>query len=151
MQRATFLFPNAVQRSPFALTEIFLKVKSVRGCRQCHRIPATTVTQEEPQQPNRCGSFRAMLRKFTTVQEIREALVTSGYVSLDQQAKALGIHRSTAWTIIKSQHKLGRLNHKTIKRILENSETPPTVRTIVQQYLTEKMTTNARPHRKLSR
>jgi hypothetical protein len=59
------------------------------------------------------------------------------FFSLDQQAKALGIYRSTAWTIIK-QHKLGRLNHKTIKRILENSETPPAVRAIVQQYLAEK-------------
>jgi len=106
------------------------------------RIPATTVTQEEPQRLGRCSSFRATaevsLRKFTTVQEIRKALGTSGNVSLDQQAKALGIHRSTAWTIIKSQHKLGRLNHKTIKRILENSETPPAVRAIVQQYLAEK-------------
>ena len=59
----------------------FPEAKSVRGCRQC-RIPATTVTQEEPQRLGRCSSFRATaevsLRKFTTVQEIRKALANSG-------------------------------------------------------------------------
>jgi len=65
---------------------------------------------------------------------ISEALISSGYTSLDQQAQALGIHRSTAWTIVKNKHKLGRLSAKTIDRILSNPETPPSVRTIVQQY-----------------
>jgi plasmid maintenance system antidote protein VapI len=64
---------------------------------------------------------------------IAEALVTSGYTSLDQQAQALGIHRNTAWTIVNNKHKLGRLSAKTIDRILSNLETPPTVRAIVQQ------------------
>ena len=46
-------------------------------------------------------------RKYIVLQQIREALVQSGYTKLDQQAKALGVHRSTAWTIIKTRHKLG--------------------------------------------
>jgi plasmid maintenance system antidote protein VapI len=65
---------------------------------------------------------------------IAEALVTSGYTSLDQQAQALGIHRNTAWTIVKNKHKLGRLSAKTVDRILSNPETPPSVLVIVQQY-----------------
>ena len=65
---------------------------------------------------------------------ISEALISSGYTSLDEQAKALGIGRSTAWTITKNKHKLGRLSAKTIDRILNNPETPPSVRAIVQQY-----------------
>jgi len=32
---------------------------------------------------------------------ISEALISSGYVSLDEQAKALGLGRSTAWMIVK--------------------------------------------------
>jgi hypothetical protein len=67
---------------------------------------------------------------------IREALVTSGYTSLDQQAKALGIHRSTTW--IKNKHKLGRLSAKTASRILANPETPPSVRAVVLRYLSER-------------
>jgi hypothetical protein len=65
---------------------------------------------------------------------ISEALIASGYTSLDEQAKALGLHRSTAWTIIKRKHKVGRLCAKTIERILANGETPPAVRAAVQQY-----------------
>jgi hypothetical protein len=73
-----------------------------------------------------------------TVQQISEALIASGHTSLDEQAKALGIHRSTAWTIIKKKHKLGRLSAKTTSRILANPETPPTVRAVVLRYLTER-------------
>ena len=47
------------------------------------------------------------------LQRISEALIASGHTSLDEQAKALGINRSTAWTIIKPKHKLGRLSTKT--------------------------------------
>jgi len=75
---------------------------------------------------------------------IAEALVSSGYSSLDEQAKALGLHRNTAWTIIKNKHKLGRLSAKTIDRILRNPETPPTVRAIIQQYVAERPVSNRR-------
>jgi hypothetical protein len=76
--------------------------------------------------------------KISRIDNIREALVTSGYTSLDQQAKALGIHRSTTWTIIKNKHKLGRLSAKTTSRILANPETPPSVRAVVLRYLSER-------------
>jgi hypothetical protein len=72
------------------------------------------------------------------LQHISEALTASGHISLDAQAKALGVGRSTAWTIIKSKHKLGRLSAKTTSRILANPETPPTVRAVVLRYLTER-------------
>jgi hypothetical protein len=65
---------------------------------------------------------------------ISDALIASGYTSLDEQAKALGIGRSTAWTITKNKHKLGRLSAKTVDRILNNPQTPPSVRAIVQQF-----------------
>src|SRR5262245_2929247 len=76
---------------------------------------------------------------------ISEALITSGYNSLDEQAKALGLHRNTAWTIIKNKHKLGRLSAKTIERILKNPETPAAVRIIVEEYLAQRSLT---AHRK---
>ena len=68
------------------------------------------------------------------LQRISEALIASGYTSLDEQAKALGINRSTAWTIIKTKHKLGRLSTKTTKRILSNPNTPSPVRAVVLRY-----------------
>jgi len=69
---------------------------------------------------------------------ISDALISSGYTSLDDQAKALGIGRSTAWTITKNKHKLGRLSAKTINRILANPQTPPTVRALLHQYVAKR-------------
>ena len=76
--------------------------------------------------------------RTTPLQQISEALVEAGHKSLDDQARALGIHRATAWTIVKMKHKLGRLNAKTTQRILENPETPPAVRAVIEKYLIEK-------------
>jgi hypothetical protein len=74
------------------------------------------------------------------LQRISEALISSGCSTLDKQAKALGLRRSTAWTIIRNKHKLGRLSAKTIGRILKNPETPPNVRTVIQEYVAERFT-----------
>jgi hypothetical protein len=78
------------------------------------------------------------------IQDITRALTLSGYTSLDQQAKALGLHRATAWTIIKNKHKLGRLSAKTIERIIANPETPPLVLTVLHEYVIEKQQRNSR-------
>jgi hypothetical protein len=64
------------------------------------------------------------LRRTTPIQDIADALVAAGYTTLDKQARALGIHRATAWTIVKRKHKLGHLNSKTTQRILANPELP---------------------------
>ena len=67
-----------------------------------------------------------------------EALIAAGYTSLDAQAKALGVHRNTAWTIVKNKHKRARLSAKTVDRILTNPGTPPPVRAVVQQYVAKR-------------
>jgi hypothetical protein len=72
---------------------------------------------------------------------ISEALIASGYTSLDAQAKALGLCRSTTWVITKNKHKLGRLSGKTIYRILTNPQTPAAVRTAVRQYALQRCKT----------
>jgi hypothetical protein len=78
-------------------------------------------------------------RKYTVdLQQIRDALVQSGYTKLDKQAKALGVHRSTAWTIVNTRHKLGRLSAKTTQRILANPNSPPAVRAVIEKYLAER-------------
>ena len=74
------------------------------------------------------------IRRKRIAKDVDDALIALGYTSLDDQAKALGIHRATAWTIIKKKHKVGR---RTIERILANPKTPPSVRVVVQKYLAE--------------
>ena len=72
------------------------------------------------------------------LQDISAALIACGYTKLDQQAKALGVHRSTAWTIMKTKHKLDRLSLKTTNSMLANQELPPSVRIVLLQYLSER-------------
>ena len=76
-------------------------------------------------------------RHAVPIQAIADALVAAGHTRLDSQAKALGLHRATTWTIVKNKHKLGRLNRQTTQRILENPDTPQSVRAIIQQALSE--------------
>ena len=77
-------------------------------------------------------------RRTIPVQHIAHALVEAGYISLDQQARALGIHRATTWTIMRTKHKLGYLNAKTAERMLANPELPPCIRDVLHRYATEK-------------
>jgi hypothetical protein len=47
-------------------------------------------------------------RQSSNIREIGEALITAGFISLDAQAKALGLPRSTAWTMLSAEHKAHR-------------------------------------------
>jgi len=71
------------------------------------------------------------------LRRVADELIAAGYTTLDAQAKALGVRRSTAWTIVKVKHKLGRLSEKTRSRILANPELPERVRAVFREYLTE--------------
>ena len=114
------------------------------GLANCFRVFQKHKSHEPKRHP-RCffcriatGASGGTRKYIVDLQQIREALVQSGYTKLDQQAKALGVHRSTAWTIIKTRHKLGRLSAKTTQRILANPDTPPSVRSVIQKYLAER-------------
>src|SRR5262245_38457424 len=89
-------------------------------------------------------------RRMVPVQHIADALVEAGYASLDEQAKALGIHRATAWTIIKTKHKLGYLNPKTTERMLANPELPQCIRDVLQRYVAERPWLGRRSKRRIT-
>ena len=82
----------------------------------------------------RLGEVNSPGRKIP-IQLIADALIRGGYLSLDAQAKALGLNRSTAWTIMKTKHKLGCLNNRTVRCILANPDTPVSVRVIIRTML----------------
>ena len=93
----------------------------------------------------------AQLKYAVKIQHIADAIVAAGYISLDSQAKALGLKRSTEWTIIKTKHKLDRLSGKTTDSMLANLELPPPVRAVVQQYLAERSVAAGRKRRRRQR
>src|ERR1700730_11440830 len=60
-------------------------------------------------------------RQSSKIREIGNALITAGILSLDAQAKGLGLPRSTAWTILSAEHKGTGISARIICRML-NSE-----------------------------
>jgi hypothetical protein len=69
---------------------------------------------------------------------------------LDAQAKALGIRRSTVWTIVRTKHKLGHLNAKTTERMLANPELPECIRDVLQRHVAETSLLEQRAERRVT-
>src|SRR4051812_26859186 len=78
------------------------------------------------------------LRQERKIQEIGEALVTAGLTSLDKQAAALGLVRSTAWFILQAKQKRAGITTATLHRVLQSPHLPQTVRAKVLEYVAEK-------------
>ena len=73
------------------------------------------------------------------IREIGEALVSSGLVTLDEQAEALGLCRSTTWTILQANHKNSGLSATVINIMLDSPRLPPAVRAKILEYVEEKI------------
>jgi hypothetical protein len=83
-----------------------------------------------------CNPGRA--RQWTKIREITEALESAGFVSLDEQAEAIGLSRSTTWSILSGLHKNSGLTTNTIGRILGTKKLPAPVRKKLLEYVEEK-------------
>ena len=81
---------------------------------------------------------RMKARQSYKIKELAEAVKSAGFVTLDEQAKALGLSRSTAWTIRKASHKASGLSASIINRMLAAPDLPPLVRTKILEYVEEK-------------
>jgi hypothetical protein len=83
-------------------------------------------------------SARMKARQSAKIRELAEAIKSAGFLTLDEQAKALGLSRSTAWTIRKASHKASGLSASIINRMLAAPELPPLARTKILEYVEEK-------------
>ena len=77
-------------------------------------------------------------RQAAKVREIGEALVAAGHDNLDDQAAALGLSRSTTWTIIRGTHKSSGLSAAVLNRMLSAPNLHSLVRRKVLEYIAEK-------------
>ncbi len=77
-------------------------------------------------------------RQSLKIKELSDALVTAGLLSLDEQAIALGLSRSTTWTILKAKHKNYGLSGSVINRILQRPRLDRCVRAKLIEYVQEK-------------
>jgi hypothetical protein len=78
-------------------------------------------------------------RQSSKIREIGGALIALGYLALDEQAKALGLARSTAWTILQANHKSSGLSATVINRMLTAPRLPPVVHAIILEYIDERV------------
>jgi hypothetical protein len=93
--------------------------------RKAYRVPAA-----EPQDQKE--------RQACKIKELADALVTAGFVSLDEQAKALGLSRSTTWTILQAKHKNYGLSGALISRVLAKPDLDSRVRAKIIEYVRER-------------
>src|SRR5262249_19878861 len=63
-------------------------------------------------------------RQAAKMRELGHALVDAGFLTLDEQSKALGVARSTTWTILRASHKGSGLSAAIIKRMLLSPQLP---------------------------
>jgi hypothetical protein len=75
------------------------------------------------------------VRQASKIRELGDALVTAGFVTLDEQAQAIGLCRSTTWTILKGNHKTSGLSATVINRMLAAPQLPPLVRLKILEYI----------------
>ena len=96
-----------------------------------------------PKQSTRCAPDRnsaAHMRasQVSKIRELRQALIRAGLVSLDQQAAALGLSRSTTWAVLKGNHKCSGLRAALIARMWAAPHLPPAAKRILADYVVEK-------------
>ena len=85
------------------------------------------------------GPTTVKTRQARKIRELGDALVLEGFVTLDQQAEVLGLCRSTAWTILKANHKASGLSAAVINRMWAAPRLPPLVRHKMLEYIDEKI------------
>src|SRR5438105_8574011 len=85
------------------------------------RPSAAARVQAWTQRP-RLPTARIKARQSSKIRELAEAVKSAGFLTLDEQAKALGLSRSTAWTIRKASHKASGLSASIINRMLAAPE-----------------------------
>jgi hypothetical protein len=77
-------------------------------------------------------------RQSAKIRELRDALAAAGLRTLDKQAAALTLSRSTTWTLLKGNHKGSGISAAIINRMLLAPRLPPPVRTTILKYVAEK-------------
>jgi hypothetical protein len=85
------------------------------------------------------GPTTVKTRQARKIRKLGDALVLEGFLTLDQQAEVLGLCRSTAWTILKANHKASGLSAAVINRMWAAPRLPPLVRAKMLEYIDEKI------------
>jgi hypothetical protein len=100
--------------------------------------PPSADREQAPTQRPLPLTDRMKARQSCKIRELAEAVKSAGFLTLDEQANALGLPRSTAWTIRRASHKASGVSASIINRMLAAPELPPLARTKILEYVEEK-------------
>jgi hypothetical protein len=114
------------------------QVTCMHSLRKGIRNPSVMVCHGAPRTLGQGMASNGRLRQERKIQEIGEALIAEGPMTLDKKAAALGIVRSTAWFILQAKQKRAGITTATLVRMLESPHLPQTVRQKVLEYVAEK-------------
>ena len=78
------------------------------------------------------------MKQTDQIRSIGVALDRAGFRSLDAKAKALGLPRSTTWTILQGNHKTSGLSAVTVQRMLASMQLPAAARAAILAYVKAK-------------
>jgi hypothetical protein len=98
-------------------------------------------TRARVRRTSRSGSSNSSVKKAkqsAKIAELGQVLIDAGFVALDEQAVALGIWRSTAWTILRRKQKVSGLSAATINRMLRSPHLPAPARRVIKEYIEQK-------------
>jgi hypothetical protein len=88
--------------------------------------------------PRKRGRGFLCISKGDTPREVH-ALVDAGFLTLDEQSKALGLARSTTRTILRANYKGSGLSAAIIRRMLLSPQLPPLAQGKILEYTTDKL------------
>ena len=77
-------------------------------------------------------------RQRAKIRQFGDALAAMGLRTLDKQADALALSRSTTWNLLKGKHKGSGISPTIINRMLASPRLPPRVRATILEYVAEK-------------
>jgi hypothetical protein len=77
-------------------------------------------------------------RQCAKIRDLRQALIDAGFRSLDHQAMALGLSRSTAWSVLQGHHKASGLSASIISRMMASPRLPLSASTVLLEYVKER-------------
>jgi hypothetical protein len=92
-----------------------------------------------PQKEAQCAMAEMKSKQCTRIGELRQALMAAGFYTLDQQARALGLCRSTTWALLRANHKASGLSATLINRMWVAPQLPEPVRAKILEYVEEKI------------
>jgi len=95
------------------------------------------------QPPSNASSLSSLkARQCAKIAAFRDALITSGFDSLDDQAAVLGLSRSSTWTILNRDYKASGLSSSIVNRIMNSPRLPRAARDKLEEYVREKLRGN---------